>query len=163
MAVNRYRPHVYVLPEDDANGQIANGFLLDPHVMLRNIQVLEEAGGWENALAKLNSDYACPMEQYPLGFMVLLIDFDGRGTRFVEARDRVPAALKDRAFIVGALTRPEELRAELGTYETIGKALAKDCRENTDTTWGSALLRHNEPELRRLRRQVVPILFGGAA
>jgi hypothetical protein len=27
--VNRYLPHVLVLPEDDANRQIANGFVLD--------------------------------------------------------------------------------------------------------------------------------------
>jgi hypothetical protein len=30
MAVNRYKPHIYVVPEDDANRQIANGFLLHP-------------------------------------------------------------------------------------------------------------------------------------
>ena len=29
MSVNKYQPHVLVLPEDDANRQLANGFLLD--------------------------------------------------------------------------------------------------------------------------------------
>jgi hypothetical protein len=29
MSVNKYHPHVLVLPEDDANRQLANGFLLD--------------------------------------------------------------------------------------------------------------------------------------
>lgn len=28
MSVNKYKPHVLVLPEDDANRQLANGFLL---------------------------------------------------------------------------------------------------------------------------------------
>lgn len=29
---NKHKPHVIVLPEDDANRQIANGFLLDPSI-----------------------------------------------------------------------------------------------------------------------------------
>jgi hypothetical protein len=29
MSVNKYLPHVLVLPEDDANRQMANGFFLD--------------------------------------------------------------------------------------------------------------------------------------
>jgi hypothetical protein len=37
--------------------------------------------------------------------------------------------------------------------------LAKDCREETDTTWGHRLLRHNAGELDRLRKYVRPILF----
>ena len=45
MSVNKYRPHVYVLSEDDANRQIANGFLLHPDLLARNIQALPEVGG----------------------------------------------------------------------------------------------------------------------
>ena len=44
MSVNVYKPHVLVLPEDDANREIANGFLLAPSLKLRNIQVLPCAG-----------------------------------------------------------------------------------------------------------------------
>ena len=29
---NKYLPHVYVLPEDDANRQIVNGFFLNPYL-----------------------------------------------------------------------------------------------------------------------------------
>jgi len=95
--------------------------------------------------------------------MVLLIDFDGEGTRLSDAQACIPPALKNRVFIIGALTRPEGLRAQLGPYETIGLALARDCRENTNVTWGSDLLRHNETELRRLRQHVLPILFARPA
>ena len=62
-------------------------------------------------------------------------------------------------FILSVLTEPEELKGSLGSYETIGTAMAKDCREGTDTTWGHALLRHNAGELVRLRERVRPILF----
>ncbi|MGA2659008.1 MAG: hypothetical protein ABSH34_16015 [Verrucomicrobiota bacterium] len=58
MSVNKYRPHVYVLPEDDANRQLANGFLLHPDLLARNIQVLPEVGGWHEVLDHFKSDYA---------------------------------------------------------------------------------------------------------
>ena len=45
MSVNNHRPHVLVLPEDEANEELVNGFLLDPSIKLRNIQVLPSAGG----------------------------------------------------------------------------------------------------------------------
>ena len=93
-------------------------------------------------------------------FLILLIDFDKREDRLAKAREVVPTDLEDRVFILGAWSEPEDLRKSgLGSYETIGKALAKDCREDTDTTWGHALLQHNTGELDRLRRHVRPILF----
>jgi hypothetical protein len=29
MSVNKYQPHVLLLPEDDANTELANGFVLE--------------------------------------------------------------------------------------------------------------------------------------
>ncbi len=46
MSPNKYAPHVLVLPEDDANNDIANGFLRHDALDLRAIQVLPCAGGW---------------------------------------------------------------------------------------------------------------------
>jgi hypothetical protein len=45
MTVNRKRPHVFVIPEDDANRQLANAFVLEVDHD-RQIMVLKEAGGW---------------------------------------------------------------------------------------------------------------------
>jgi hypothetical protein len=162
MSVNKYQPHVLVLPEDDANRQLANGFLLDQSLSMRKIQVLEEVGGWTQVLERFLSDHVVDMERYPVRFMVLLIDFDGREERLVDAKARIPAHLTDRVFILGALTEPEALKVSLGDYETIGLAMARDCREETDRTWGHNLLRHNTGELERLREHVRPILFPSA-
>ena len=75
-------------------------------------------------------------------------------------RPRFPQDLTDRVFILGALDKPEALKqANLGSYEDIGSAMAKDCREGTDRIWGHELLRHNASELDRLREHVRPILF----
>lgn len=160
MSVNRQQPHVLVLPEDDANRQLANGFLLDPCLSIRKIQVLREAGGWTRVLERFKSDHVVEMDRYPERFMVLLIDFDGNQKRLTKANSEVPARLTDRVFILGALSDPEALRqATFASYETIGKAMAEDCREGTDTIWGHDLLRHNAIEIDRLRQRVRPILF----
>jgi hypothetical protein len=69
--------------------------------------------------------------------------------------------LSDRVFVLGVLTDPERLSASLGheTRENIGRALARECYDGTDATWGHPLLRHNAGELDRLREHVRPILF----
>lgn len=100
------------------------------------------------------------MDRYPERFMVLLIDFD----RNLEGRLRIvkeciPERLAGRVFVLGPLSEPEDLKPDLGSYETIGKAMAKDCREGTDGIWRHELLQHNAAELDRLRERVRPILF----
>jgi hypothetical protein len=161
MSVNKFQPHVLVLPEDDANSQLANGFLLDSHVPLNpQVQILEEAGGWTQVLDGFKRDHIAPMTRWSHRFMVLLIDFDSHLERLTAAKAEIPEHLSDRVFILGALTEPEALKqAHLGSFEEIGLAMAADCREGTHTIWGHELLRHNASELDRLRRSVLPILF----
>ncbi len=65
MSVNKYYPHLLVLPEDDANRQLANGFLLDPSLMARRIQVIEEVGGWMQVLEHFISDHVNGMDRHP--------------------------------------------------------------------------------------------------
>jgi hypothetical protein len=75
MSVNKNRPHIFVLPEDDANRQLANGFFLDHSLWnrrrrfqvlaldhslwnrRRRFQVLAEAGGWRRVLECFQSDH----------------------------------------------------------------------------------------------------------
>ena len=160
MSANRYQAHVLVLPEDDANRDLVIGFRSDASVEFRRIQVEDVAGGWRRVLELFQSDYLDGMRANALRCMVLLFDFEVYPEEWVDlAKAHIPDDVKERVFILGALTTPEELKARLGSYETIGKAAAKDCRDGTDTTWGHALLKHNANELDRLRQQVRPILF----
>jgi hypothetical protein len=100
------------------------------------------------------------MDRFRDRFMVLLIDFDGSEERLQDAKAGIPEHLTERVFILGALTDPEALKkANLGSYEEIGLAMARDCRDEADTIWGHQLLRHNASELERLRVHVRPILF----
>ena len=157
--MNKMVPHVLVLPEDDANRQLANGFQLDPSLDPRRMQILEEAGGWLEVVDRFKVVHVPEMERNTNRFMVLLLDFDRRENRFKEVMAEIPAHLNERVFVLGAWSEPEELRRALGSYEAIGAALAKDCRDNTHDTWAHDLLKHNVGELERLRQQVRPILF----
>ena len=159
MSSNKYQPHVLILPEDDANRKIATGFRLDPALLARNFQVLPVAGGWINVLDIFLSDHIAGMYQRRDRHMVLLIDFDGQEDRLSLGKARIPADLSERVFILGARTTPEGLKKELGSYETIGSLMAKDCREGSDTVWRHHQLQHNAGEVERLRRNVRPILF----
>lgn len=160
MSVNPYRPHLFVLPEDNANTRLANAFhkYVDWN-RYRQMQVLPEAGGWIEVLKRFNKDEVQGMDKWPDRFMLLLIDFDDKQDRLDSAKAEIPTHLTERVFILGTLSEPEDLRAEIGDYDIIGSALAKDCREETDTTWGHRLLQHNTSELDRLRQHVRPILF----
>lgn len=159
MIVNRYQPHVLVLPEDDANRQLATGFHLGVPCYSR-MRVLPVAGGWAEVLHSFESDHISGMDRFPTRFMILLIDFDTREERLTQAKASIPARLTDRVFVLGVWSQPEDLRrAHLGSYETIGRAMARDCRAGTDTIWSHDLLRRNAGELGRLRQHVQPILF----
>jgi hypothetical protein len=161
MDVNKDLPHVLVLPEDDANRQLSNGFRLEiDFIRQRQMQVLPVADGWRKVLDRFQSDQIRDMERYPNRFMVLLIDLDGQEKRLEDAKAAIPEHLTDRVFVLCTLGEPEDLkRAGLGHFETIGSLMAKDCREETDTTWEHDLLQHNKGELDRLREHVRPILF----
>jgi hypothetical protein len=138
MSVNRDKPHVLVLPEDDANLRLANEF----HLQIdwnrqRQMQVLPVAGGWTKVFNSFASDHMSEMDRYPLRYMVLLIDFDEKENRLEMAKSVIPGHLADRVFVLGAWNEPEDLRTDLGSYEEIGLGLAADCRQGTDTTWGA--------------------------
>ncbi|MEH2194658.1 MAG: hypothetical protein V7K98_18715 [Nostoc sp.] len=160
MSINHYQPHVFVLPEDDANRQIVNGFILDLNLNSRAIQVLPPAGGWKKVVEKFTNDYASTMRQYPQRMIILLIDFDEDKDRLTYVKHQIPDDLKNRVFVLGVLSEPESLRRDINkSFEKIGEALAKDCSDKTNELWEHDLLIHNNTELDRLISSVKPFLF----
>lgn len=160
--INKYLPHILVIPEDDANRQILNGFLVAPNLDKRIIQVLPPRGGWSKVLDDFKNNHVHAMQKYPDRMIILIIDFDGNEDRLNTARKDIPEDLNERVFILGVLSQPERLRATTNlSFENIGKALAEDCCDNTNKLWGHDLLKHNGSELHRMASSVKPILFKG--
>src|SRR5713101_4975757 len=160
MGVNRERLHVFVLPEDDDDRQLAAEFQAQMDFgRQRQMYVLDVANGWTRVVDLFVSVHIDEMRRRPTRFMVLLVDFDEDQNRLQKVKSAIPADLIDRVFVLGAWTKPEDLRHDIGPYGKVGSDMAADCRDGTDKTWGRPLLRHNGGELDRLRQHVRSILF----
>jgi hypothetical protein len=160
---NRHKPHVVVLPvvvlpEDDADHELATGFELESDT--RQLQVLPYADGWLKTLDAVEIDHSADMRRWPTRHLILVIDFDDNADRITYAKTKIPDDLKERVYVIGSLSDPQKLRSSIGRdLESIGRGLADDCRNDTNATWNHPLLQHNAAELDRLRNQVRPILF----
>jgi hypothetical protein len=160
MSINKHKPHLLVLPEDDANRQIANGFINDLNLNKRAIQILPIADGWKKAVDQLTNDYAPGMRQFPQRRIVLLIDFDEVEDRLSYVQSQIPEDLRNRVFVLGVQSNPEDLKRDIKkSFEDIGEALATDCSENKNELWGHYLLIQNKPELEKMIKLVKPFLF----
>lgn len=158
MSPNDYKPHLLVLPEDDANRQMATGFRLE--VNPRQIQVLGTTGGWVHACEHFRANHIVGMRRRGRRLVVLLIDFDTDPDRRQEVAKYIPTDLADRVFVLGVWSEPEALKRDgLGPYEDIGRTMARDCRDGTRAIWSHDLLRHNAEELDRLYEAVSAFLF----
>lgn len=161
MSCNRDKPHLLVLPEDDANRQIANGFVLHAAVQERFAQVLPVKGGWIKTKNAFLKEYAGYVRKNPSCIFVLLIDLDGQAERAADVQAEIPDDLKDRVFVLSTLSEPEALRSDLKgkPFEKIGQTLAEECVDSNHQLWRHPLLQHNRTELDRLRPPLKSFLF----
>ena len=113
MSVNRHLPHIFILPEDDANRQLANGFLLNINVNSNQVQILTPARGWAHVRDDFASSHVDKMRQYEDRLTVLLIDFDDHfADRLQNVKEAIPNDLIDRVFVLGVRTEPEALKRD---------------------------------------------------
>ena len=160
MSVNKYKSHVYVIPEDDANRQIIDGFLLHDAVADRAVLVRGPAGGWSKVLDVFVEEYLPKLNGLPNAHVIMVVDFDGVENRKDYFEQRVPVEVRPRVFVIGSKDNPEILARELKKmFEGIGNALAEECLQDDFKLWHHDHLKHNNEELQRLREVVRPILF----
>lgn len=112
MSVNKYKPHVWVIPEDDANRQLANGFLQSHTVNIRAIGINPPAGGWTNVLDVFEDEFVPYLRKWQHAHVVMLIDFDNTNDRGSKCDQRIPDDLKQRVFVLSSRENPERLKTE---------------------------------------------------
>ncbi len=158
---NNYLPHIHVVPEDDANRQIVNGFIQVPNVHNRAVKVLPLADGWDKPGKQFAKKYEPGMRKFSERMMVFLIDFDNNfEKRLSYVKSQIPPDLQARVFVLGVLSEPENLKTAINkNFEQIGEALAKDCPDHTNELWEHNLLKHNKAELDRMASSVKSFLF----
>lgn len=161
MSVNVYQPHVLVLPEDDANRQIVNGFLLVPALNHRAIQALPIAGGWAKVRDDFVASHVPPLRKYQNRHLVLLIDFDGLvDDRLQQFQQACPGDVRERVYLLGTRDEPEPLRKACGiSLEKIGEQLGQACAADEPGLWTHEMLTHNQAEINRLIENVRPFLL----
>ena len=135
--MNRYASHVYVIPEDDRDRQLADGFVLHHQVKDARIQVVPPAGGWAKVLETFCDEYVPKLRDYPKSHIIMLIDFDNHVEERTALFDaEIPAEFKSRVFVIGSSNEPETLKKSLKLgYEEIGRRLADDCAADTAQYW----------------------------
>ena len=69
------------------------------------------AQGWPNVLTTFQEEYIPRLRKYPLGHVVMLIDFDDqRRDRMARFQQEIPDDLRGRVFVVGPSMNPEALQ-----------------------------------------------------
>jgi hypothetical protein len=159
--MNKYVSHVYVIPEDDRDRQIADGFILHHQVNDTRIQVVPPAGGWSKVLKTFRDEYVPKLRDYQGAHVVMLIDFDDQvEKRKADFEQAIPDEIRTRVFVVGSKQNPETLKKSLKiSFEEIGESLAGDCDAGTAEHWDHEQLKHNEAERQRLVQNVKQFLF----
>ncbi len=158
MNVNKERPHLLILPEDDAAREVANGFRLMANGAMR---VLGVAGGWPRVLSEFGRTYIAYLRKYAGAHLVLFIDFDTEfPARFALFQSAIPSDIADRVYVLGASDEVETLVKQVKlNKEKIGMALAEECRKQAIQLWGCAELQHNAPEVQRVCLSAHEFLF----
>ena len=163
MSGNKYRPHICVLPEHDADRQIANGFLTNSNVALKSIDTLPIGNGWGRVLEEFLHNHAKPVRRNTVSYFILLFDFDADETRLEYFRNQIPSGMHSRVFMIGTWTEPEKLRSDTkSNLEQLGATLASECFENRRELWNHELLRHNLRELNRMPDELRKLIFNSS-
>lgn len=172
-AVNRERPHLYIVPEDDADRQLANGFISYYEVNHRQVQVLNEADGWPKVIDTILNEYIPILRRYPHAHVLGLIDCDDRENRIQKKLDLFPDDFRDRIFLLGFTKDPEKFKrvVKMGKdperfkgiikkeLERIGYTLAEECFLDALALWNHEQLQHISAEIDRAKTALRPIIF----
>lgn len=159
MGNNNYRPCVYVVPEDDANRQIVDGFCLDYRIT-GQIQVLPNAGGWSKVIKTIETEYFSILRKYPNVHVLGLIDCDNEPGRIQRLNKEFPTDVRDRIFLLGTLPNPEAFKSELHlTFEGLGEMLAEDCASGNEEIWKHKHLEHIQDEIARAKEKLRSVLW----
>jgi len=96
------------------------------------------------------------MNRFEKRFVLLLVDFDGIGERrFNAVVSQIPENLRNRVFVIGTVIEPERFSKDVGlTLEELGQELARECLDGEPKIWGSDHLKHNLPELEKMKQVI---------
>jgi hypothetical protein len=160
-AVNKYKPHLYVIPEDDADRQIVNGFAFHHGITSGSLQVMPIAGGWAKVIETINDEYVPKLRNSTHAHVLGVIDCDEDTERIPSELAKFPDELRDRIFLLGPFDEPEAFKKALNKqFQVIGELLANECYSGEFEIWNHEHLAHIANEIQRANGRLNPVLFG---
>ena len=160
MSVNKYKPHLFVVPEDKADKNFAVGFELDPRLATGSFQIMSLAGGWLKAIEIIRDEHVLKLQKNKYSHVLGIIDCDGDDERIANELAKFPDDLVDRIFLLGAIQTPEVFRKNVGDKsERIGERMADECFNETFDLWNHEDLIHLSDEIQRAKHVIRPIVF----
>uniref|UniRef100_A0A7C4W7H2 DUF4276 family protein n=1 Tax=Desulfatirhabdium butyrativorans TaxID=340467 RepID=A0A7C4W7H2_9BACT len=160
MSVNRYRPHLVVVMEDDSYRQLVNGAKLYARFSHNHIDARKLLGGWTKVLDGIDEEGELLKElrRFTHMHLLLLIDFDNQYDRRYEIfRERCQKAdCYNRSFLLGIdHDQAEDLKhTQRNSFESLGKELVEGCLdpECPNSAWNEEHLRCNQTEIERMKK-----------
>ena len=160
MSVNKYKPHLFVVPEDKADKNFAVGFELDARLAAGSFQIMPLAGGWLKVINIINDEYVPKLQQNKYSHVLGIIDCDGDDERIANELAKFPDEVADRIFLLGAIETPEIFRQKVGdNSERIGERMAEECFNESYDLWNHEDLAHVSYEIQRAATTIRPIVF----
>jgi len=166
LSVNKFQPHLLILPEDQAVKDVAIGAVESIRVKAAaNLSIEKLLDGWRKLEDRL-PEYDHYLGKHPEARLLAIIDLDGDRNRPDEVRTWINVSFADRIFLLSSFHEPEALQRALhqdlkltGSLEMIGGTLVDDCPDDQSEAWAHSHLEHNKPELERFMASCRPILF----
>lgn len=159
---NKFRDHLVIVPEDQKNNDLINGFVNATSIASHAFQIQRIARGWINAVDSLQD---MKLVSLPLRRVLLVIDFDEKPeSRNDQVHEKLSKFLTqneyERVYLLGTRSEPEDFRSTLKmSPEQVGAQLYLDCKTPQPGLWGHALFAHNLKTRARLIAEVLPFLI----
>lgn len=150
-----------IVPEDQKNNDLINGFINGSRFDVRQIQVMPIAGGWSKAADSVET---LNLAERANRHVLLVIDFDDNLEKRRKEIDKrltkfLDEAQRKRVYLLDTRNIPEDFRSALHmSAEQVGAKLSLECEDPQSHFWQGALFEHNFDERTRLIAEVLPLL-----
>lgn len=158
--MNKFKPHLFIVPEDDADRQIAVGFQM--HLEAKGeMQIVDVARGWLKVVGVIKDEYV-PLLKNNLNSHVLgIIDCDKDADRIAGQLENFPEDIRNRIFLLGVNENPQEFkRSAKMHFAEIGEKLADECYKDELDLWNHEMLSYSSSEALRAKDVLRELVFG---
>lgn len=161
MSVNREKPYLIVLFEDDAYKDLFMGFEFS---MQKQISQRPVCGGFDSVHLLLTNEKSILLKElnkFPKAYVLALIDADSdnyphsQKGKIDTLKTAIDVKYQDRVFIIGSKIEAEDIKQVIigqGKWKTVSQKLEDSCKNDHCQLWQDDMLKHNLDEISRLKQ-----------